>query len=148
MKQRKIEIVTRDSLIQMLNDASEEKRQQIVGRALVAIFNKQTFSEKSSNLTNHDNMLGFSSADAKTGSLTAKFFLAHKRLDQWQMDLWLRDFRGHPRITKYARQLNLIAIENRLIDLQHKSRITNSEDELKRINQDIQILTDYLKAKM
>mgnify|MGYP000209306595 CR=1 FL=1 len=105
-------IVTKDSLKQMLEQSDEEKRARIIGRALVALFNRQTREEQASNDTRQFNNVGFSGADAKSGSLTAKYFLKHRRLEKWQIERWLKPSKnGYPRICKYAAQLNEVACE-------------------------------------
>lgn len=106
-------IVTKDSLNQMLVQADPAKRVHIIGRALVALFERQTAAEQSSDATHNDNGIGFASSDARTGSLTAKSYIARQNLVQWQVDQWMRQSRGYPRICKYARQLNEIAVEKR-----------------------------------
>lgn len=106
------DIVTRESLQLMLDKASPEKRQHIVGRALVALFERQTASEKSCNDTHDWNKIGFSGADAKSGTLTAKTYLKHKKLLDWQVERWMAPQKnGYARVTKYAAQLNEIALE-------------------------------------
>lgn len=103
-------IVTKASMIQMLADANEAKTIQIIGRALWAIFEFQTRDEQTTNSTRLWNDVGFSSADARSGSLTAKYWKKHGTLLDWQVGRWTRNFRGAPRITKYHRQLNEIAL--------------------------------------
>lgn len=103
-------IVTKQSMIESLNTLSDEKVIQYVGRALVAIFRNQTDNEKVENQTNHTNDIGFSSSDAKDGCITAKYFIKHGTLLGWMLDNWTRDWRGAPRITKYHRQLNEVAM--------------------------------------
>ena len=104
-------LVTRDSLISMLNSGNDAHVQQVVGRALVAIFNGQTEGEKNSNVTNHDNGIGFTGADAYSGSLSAKSFLKYGSLLDWQLAKWLKpNVKGVPRIAKYHAQLNTIAV--------------------------------------
>lgn len=104
-------LVTKASMIEALNTLSDEKIIKYVGRALVAIFRNQTESEKQSNDVENRNYEGFSSSDAKSGSITAKYFLKHGTLQGWMLDNWLQDWKGAPRITKYHRQLNQAAIE-------------------------------------
>ncbi len=99
-----MKIVDRNVLIEMLKD--EAKRPHVIGRALVVLFNRQTEAEKVANTTQLDNTIGFSGADAKDGTITAKYYLKHKTLLPWQIDNWMKDFRGFPRICKYHRQLN------------------------------------------
>lgn len=120
-------IVTKESLHELLATANPEKRIHIIGRALVALFERQTASEQSTNDTHLHNGAGFNSADATSGSLTAKYYLKHKTLLDWQMEKWTRirakktkanpeglvegtDQILFPRICKYADQLNQIAI--------------------------------------
>ena len=100
-------LVTKHSLEQMLSVASNEKKQQIIGRACVAIFQKQTSAEKTTNSTNTDNGVGFTSSDAHTGSLTAKYFMKHNSLQDWQVNMWMKlNSKGTFRISKYWKQLN------------------------------------------
>lgn len=100
-------IVTKQSLQQMLNDADDKKRARIIGRALVVLLNNQTNTERNANTTHSANNIGFSCVDAKSGSLTAKYYLAHKTLAVWQVERWMRqDSTGFARICKYHAQLN------------------------------------------
>ncbi len=102
-------IVTRDSMRAMLTNDNPQYVIAVVGRALVAIFQRQTEAEKSANVTDNHNGIGFSGTDAKSGSLTAKYFLKNKTLQQWQVDNWTRVVNGYPRLCKYHKQLNEIA---------------------------------------
>jgi hypothetical protein len=104
-------IVTRQSLQAMLDQADEQRRQQIIGRALVVLFERQTEAEKQTNDTKEDNGVGFAGCDAKSGTLTAKYFLKHRALLDWQVEKWLkRGSNGFYRICKYAGQLNEAAV--------------------------------------
>lgn len=104
-------IVTRESLQQMIINADSVKLQHIVGRALVALFQRQTEGEKAANTTNCDNGVGFAGCDSIGGSLTAKSYMRHHSLEAWQVEKWTRiASNGFPRICKYASQLNEIAI--------------------------------------
>lgn len=107
-------LVTKASLYAMLVDADDRKKAQIIGRALVAIFNRQTAAEQSCDHTQEDNGVGFAGCDAKTGSLSAKSFIKHGSLQGWVVDKWMAPSRGYPRICKYAKQLNEIAQEKQL----------------------------------
>lgn len=107
-------IVTRESLQKMLNNPNRDKVKQVVGRALVVLFNNQTQDEKSMNTTNKDNGIGFTGADARSGSLTAKAFLKNNTLEDWQLDRWLKPAAsGFSRLTKYHKQLNEAALAKR-----------------------------------
>ena len=103
-------IVSQNSLQLMLEAASPEKRVAIIGRALVALFNRQTETEKTINDTTQWNKVGFSGADGKSGSLTAKYYLKHGTLLDWQVERWMKPQRnGYARLCKYHKQLNEIA---------------------------------------
>jgi len=98
-------IVTPESLNKLLAD--ERLRLHVVGRALVRILDRQTESEKVQATTKEWNGIGFTKADAKQGTITAKYYMKHKTLSQWQVDLWTRpNVNNVPRIVKYWRQLN------------------------------------------
>lgn len=104
-------IVTRQSLQDLLNRDNREFVMHVVGRALVVLFNNQTESEKCSDATEQDNGIGFSGADARSGTLTAKSYIKNGRLQDWQVDRWLKPgSNGYARLTKYAKQLNEAAI--------------------------------------
>ena len=106
------DIVTRESFMSMLI-ASRERQKKVVGRALVALMKRQTEDEKSSLQTKHENARGFSASDAKSGTLCARYFLKHGTLQDWQFANWMREEKSLPRIAKYVRQLNEIALEKR-----------------------------------
>ncbi len=101
-------IVTRESLLQLLKN--ETKRPEVIGRALVVLFNRQTEAERHANQTNLHNNVGFTGADGRSGCLSAKYYLKHKTLLPWQVDRWMKIGKsGFPRITKYWRQLDQAA---------------------------------------
>jgi hypothetical protein len=103
-------IVTKQSLNVMLNKADDAKKILIIGRALVALFERQTESEQQANTTANLNGVGFAGSDARSGSLTAKSFLKNKTLAAWQVERWMKPQKdGFPRICKYVKQLNEIA---------------------------------------
>ena len=102
-------VVTKESLNTMLQHENPNYIKHVIGRALVAIFKRQTENEKISNSTTVHNNIGFAGCDARSGSLTAKYFLKHNNLLDWQVDLWVKDWRGYPRICKYWKQLNEIS---------------------------------------
>ena len=51
------------------------RNDRAVARALVVLYNRQTVDEQQSEETRHLNGIGFTGADAYSGSLTAKYFL-------------------------------------------------------------------------
>jgi hypothetical protein len=102
-----IPMLTKNSLLNMIETADQEKLARIVGRACVALFRRQTEDEKVVNAATHQNNRGFTQADARQGSITAKYFIKHGTLLEWQVNQWLRtDVRGTPRIVKYWKQLS------------------------------------------
>lgn len=104
-------IVTRDTLQSMLNRADQDYVTKVVGRALVALMQRQTDEERSSNDTVEHNGVGFTGADARAGTLTAKSYLKNKTLADWQVAQWTKPTKsGYSRLTKYAKQLNEIAL--------------------------------------
>lgn len=117
-------IVTRATLMTLLSD--EKKRPHVIGRALVALFHKQTRTEQVANHTDNLNFVGFSGSDARDGSITAKYYLKHGTLLPWQIENWMKPFRGFPRITKYARQLNDIATDR--ARTQERARIQGGQN--------------------
>lgn len=100
-------LVTRESLCALI----ERKPVETVGRALVAIFRAgQTEDERAGNTTDVLNGIGFSGADARSASITAKYFIKHGTLLEWQVEQWTKPAKnGFPRICKYVKQLNDIA---------------------------------------
>ena len=105
-------IVTRESVIEYI-DRNAENRSALVnyiGRALVVVFNNQTDTEQKINETTKHNDIGFTGADAHGGSITAKYFLKHHNLLDWQIERWTKkNSRGIPRIAKYWKQLDVAA---------------------------------------
>lgn len=99
-------MVTKQSIEGMISQASLEKQAHIIGRACMALFKRQTEDEKVSNGTKHFNQRGFTPADARQGSITAKYYIKHRALQDWQIAQWTKiESRGNMRIAKYWRQL-------------------------------------------
>lgn len=106
------QIVTRDTLNKMLRNPNRKYVETVVGRALVALLKRQTADEQRSNDTREHNSIGFSGADGRSGTLTAKTYIGRGTLLDWQLERWLKPAKnGYPRICKYAKQLNEIALE-------------------------------------
>lgn len=104
-------IVTRESLRTMLLNPNRAYVEKVVGRALIRLFERQTATEQRANATDNDNGIGFAGCDAKSGSLTAKYYLKHKHLQDWQLDRWVKaEASGFPKLCKYHRQLNEVAL--------------------------------------
>jgi hypothetical protein len=104
--------VTPASLQAMLNNPNREHVSKVIGRALVVLLNNQTRDEQAMNATTKSNGIGFTGADAKSGSITAKYFIKHNTLLDWQIDRWTKpSASGFSRLTKYHKQLNAAAEE-------------------------------------
>lgn len=102
--------VTRDWIKRYVETQPAAKVEEMVGRALIRLLERQTREEQQVNDTREDNAIGFSAADAKSGSITAKTFIKNGKLLDWQLEKWTKPGRnGYPRIAKYARQLNDVA---------------------------------------
>lgn len=105
-------LVTKETLRDMINNSVTNKDRliSIVGRALVVVFKNQSKEERQSNTTEKNNGIGFSSCDARSGSITAKYYIKHGTLLDWQIDKWINaDSSGYPKIAKYYKQLNYAA---------------------------------------
>lgn len=84
----------------------------VLGHALVALFQRQTRDEQSTNQTNKTNNVGFAGSDARTGSISAKYYIKYKTLLPFTVETWLRpNANGRRRICKYSKQLQRIAQE-------------------------------------
>lgn len=103
-------VVTREFIETFLATKSEQAIMQFIGRALVVIFKNQTASEQRSNMTTVHNNIGFTGADAISGSLSAKSFMKNGKLADWQVKKWTKKSKnGVSRIAKYHRQLDIAA---------------------------------------
>lgn len=74
-----------------------------VERAILAIYNRQTQDEKACQTTRHSNSVGFSGADAATGSYYAQWVKRGNRLTGKHLD------RARKMAIKYRKQLLTIA---------------------------------------
>jgi hypothetical protein len=101
------QLVTKDKL----KDWVTKDAVTVVGRALVALFNRQEDAEKSGNSTISKNGIGFSANDARLGSIGAKYYIQFKTLTPKLLAGWLKESNGYPRICRYSKQLNEVANE-------------------------------------
>ncbi len=103
-------VVTKEFISEYIRTHTEAQNARFIGRALVVIFNNQTEEEKRASDVREDNGIGFTGADGHSGCITAKYFLKHGTLLDWQVERWLKkNAKGTPRISKYWRQLNAAA---------------------------------------
>lgn len=99
-------LVTRDSLHELVT-RGDVVAMHAIGRALVHLFNRQTEAEQRVNDTHIWNEMGFTGADGRAGCITAKYYLKHGALLDWQVERWTKLGRsGYARIAKYWKQIN------------------------------------------
>ncbi len=105
-------IVSREWMINYIANQPREKVVALVGRALVALHARQTREEQYATTTLLHNDVGFTGADGRVGTLSARAYKSKGTLLDWQLDQWTKpNVNGIPRIAKYWAQLNEIAIE-------------------------------------
>lgn len=99
---------TKESIVTLL-----KTRDVAVARALVALKNRQTLDEQSSDATMHRNGMGFRPCDAYMGTEMAKFYESKGYLTEKQLSYWRSPTKsGKMRIEVYANQLLSIVKEN------------------------------------
>lgn len=102
-RDKRVLIVTKDYLVEQI----AKRPAYTIGRALLAIHNRQTATEQGSKKTRLKNGIGFSSNDAWRGSTAAEYYKAHGTLPDNYIAYWLKKMPdGYPRVCKYARQLD------------------------------------------
>ena len=99
-------IVTRTFIAEKLGNPDPNYVMHFIARALVVLLKRQTTDEQAAAITNHTNFRGFSQSDAKSGTLCAKYYLKHGRLEMWMVRAWTQNWKGQPRIAKYWKQLD------------------------------------------
>jgi hypothetical protein len=119
---------TRAWLIDALESGSETLRMHLVGLALGDLLALQTASEAATNETSADNGVGFSSADARAGTLAAKSYAKNRRLVDWQVEQWTRPTgkAGYPRLAKYHGQLDPDSLMERLGEVKVEAKASDS----------------------
>lgn len=89
-----------------------ETRDVAIGRALVALYERQTNDEQQSQCTTKQNGRGFRPCDAFVGSSMAQFYLKNKFLTEKQVAYWRKPLsNGQMKIAIYANQLLRVAEE-------------------------------------
>lgn len=113
MRTAKPKLVTRDSLQNMIDHADAAKRMHIVGRALKALYARQTPREQACQGTIELNNRGFSGCDAEIGSSHATYYTRNGYLTPKQLNIWLKkkQEKGYCRLSRYWKQLNEVAIQ-------------------------------------
>jgi len=104
-------IVTREYIVAQIKILGASV---VIGRALAAIYRRQTTEEQQHHTTALLNGVGFTGFDAKIGSRCAEHFIATGQLLPWMVRVWsVPDKHGFPKVCKYVRQLNEIAYGRR-----------------------------------
>lgn len=104
--------VTKESLTALVTNTDQRKQITAIGRALVVILNNQTMDEQQEGSTKESNGIGFTGADAHSGTITAKYYLKHGTLRDFQIKMWTaKNSTGTLRVCKYWKQLNDAAIK-------------------------------------
>lgn len=102
---------TKDA-IQTLLMRTDDVGMHAVGRAIVALDNEQTESERQTKEVLRNNQKGFTPADAYMGTSMAAWYTENKFLSKKQLEYWRKpNAQGIPRICKYWKQLQKIAME-------------------------------------
>lgn len=98
---------TKESIVNLLRT-----NDRAVGRALVALYERQTYAERNSERTIEFNGVGFTGVDGGVGASMAKAFMKYDSLTPKQVAYWRKTNKnGVMRIGKYWRQLLEIASE-------------------------------------
>jgi hypothetical protein len=112
--------LTKDEVLNLL-----ETNNKAVARALVVLYQRQTWAEQSSDSTNEDNGRGFSHAHAFIGSKMAKFYLDRGFLTEKQVAYWRKKTpMGRMKIGMYWKQLVEAAAEKQAMKPQEADAIT------------------------
>lgn len=107
-------LVTKEWLAKYITTQPQSKVEHMVGRALVAIYRRQTRDEQENAHTAYQNGVGFrAGGDDKAGTAAAEWYLVHGSLLPEHLTAWtaFRENSGLPRLCAYSRQLNEIAWE-------------------------------------
>lgn len=93
--------LTKENIVALL-----EKNDHAVERAIVVLFNNQTFDEQQAADVKYTNGRGFNARDAHYGTIAAKVYIRDGSLADWQIRYWRkRDKRGNMKIGIYWKQL-------------------------------------------
>lgn len=100
-------MLTKETIVALL-----ETNDRAIGRALVALLDRQTADEQATGQTRHHNGMGFTGADAEIGTSMARFFLSRGYLTPKQVAYWRKPRKdGKMKIAIYAGQLLEVAKE-------------------------------------
>lgn len=103
-------ILSLEGIVELLMRDDETGR-KAVGRALLALNERQTNDEQIEGETKYDNKMGFQKCHARRGTSMANYFRIHGKITDKQWKWWTSTAPGgkRPRILIYAGQLLRIA---------------------------------------
>ena len=96
---------TKESIKALINSTNPVTARKAIERGVVAIYERQTQDEKSTETTRHHNNVGFQACDARRGSCYAKWVASGRHLTGGHYD------KAKAMVTRYAGQLANIANE-------------------------------------
>jgi len=112
------QLVTRDWMIKNVHPANP-RIGIIVKRALIALYERQTAAEQAAAQTAEHNGIGFTGTDGEIGTKDAQNCIHYGSPATWIIERWTRpNSKGVPRLAKYWRQLNEIAVAKRTAGVQ------------------------------
>ena len=96
---------TKESIKSLIESSNPVTARKAIERGVIAIYERQTADEKSTETTRHHNHVGFQACDARRGSYYAKWVISGKHLTGLHFD------KAKAIVTRYAGQLAQIANE-------------------------------------
>jgi hypothetical protein len=112
------QLVTRDWMIKNCHPANPHIN-VIVMNALIALYERQTAAEQAAAQTAEHNGIGFTGTDGEIGTKDAEGCLKYNRCAHWVIERWTRqNSKGVPRLAKYWKQLNEVAVAKRTVGVQ------------------------------
>jgi hypothetical protein len=103
------QVITRDSLSELLENSSMEKLKKIVGLICYHVFLLQTRREQKGNFTATISPFGFTRQDAHDMSISAKTYRKSGAVAEWVVKKYQKE-NGPNALVKYAEQLNTFPI--------------------------------------
>jgi hypothetical protein len=115
--------------IQALLMREDDVGMHAIGRALVLLNKRQTYSERRAKEVQRINGRGFTPIDAEMGTDMANFYLRANFLTPKQVAVWRRcNSQGIPRICKYWKQIQEDAMEKHGITKLSRRRKQDNSD--------------------
>lgn len=108
-------IITKEKLVRWLVNGTHTKSPlKVMEWVIFHINSLQEPAEQQRKETAFDNGVGWTQGDARVGTLTAEAIAKYGAMQEWQLKMWASlNSKGEPRLAKYHKQLNDIAINKR-----------------------------------